>query len=375
MTQIEKLAETMSTAIKGWTQKRLEDMRSSVLETVKGMLEANPPKDGAQGPQGIQGEKGERGEQGEKGLKGDAGERGETGEKGSDGQAGERGDPGQAGEQGPKGDPGPAGERGEQGLQGERGERGEKGEPGPAGDRGEPGEKGEDGKSVSLDEVRSMLDELVSKHVNDAVTKAVSSIPAPKDGEPGKDADQEAIRASVMAEVMKAFNEIPRPLDGRDGQRGEPGRDAIQIVPLSAIDEQKQYGRGTFASHKGGFWHAFKTTEGMDGWECLVKGVEAIECLQDPEDPREIGIGIKMSDGQVIVKRFHVPFVVDKGVYKEGQQYKAGDGVTWARNYWIATKDTTEKPDFGGDFRLAVKGGRDGKDGRDGIDRTAAVKL
>lgn len=373
MTQIENIAERTGALIKGWTQRKIDEARSSLLEAVKGMIDTIPAaRDGANGKDGAPGTQGEKGDAGERGGKGDPGERGEKGDLGEPGQIGEQGPAG------PQGEAGPKGERGEKGEPGERGEPGPVGEAGPVGPQGSPGiagekgDPGESGKSVTPEEVRAMLDEIVAKHVSAVVSKAIGEMPKPQDG---KDADEEAIRTSVLAEVMKAFHEIPRPLDGRDGQKGEPGRDAVFISPLSAIDEEKQYARGTYASHKGGFWHAVKTTSGMDGWECLVKGVEAIECIQDPEDPRKIGLGMKMSDGDIVVKEFHVPFVIDRGVYREGQEYKAGDGVTWARNYWIATKDTTAKPDFGGDFRLAVKGGRDGKDGRDGIDKTLPVKL
>ena len=60
---------------------------------------------------------------------------------------------------------------------------------------------------------------------------------------------------------------------------------------------------------------------------------------------------------------FSLPVVLDKGVYKAGEGYQAGDGVTWAGSFWIAQEDTTEKPDGGKGWRLAVKRGRDGKDG------------
>lgn len=59
-----------------------------------------------------------------------------------------------------------------------------------------------------------------------------------------------------------------------------------------------------------------------------------------------------------------LPVVIDRGVFSEGKTYEPGDGVTWARNYWIAQKHTAEKPCAGPDWRLAVKGGRDGKDGK-----------
>lgn len=47
---------------------------------------------------------------------------------------------------------------------------------------------------------------------------------------------------------------------------------------------------------------------------------------------------------------------------RQGVKYLEGDGVTWGGSFWIAQKDTATKPD-GGEWRLAVKKGRDGKDG------------
>src|SRR5690606_32776972 len=63
-----------------------------------------------------------------------------------------------------------------------------------------------------------------------------------------------------------------------------------------------------------------------------------------------------------LVKEARLPIPMDRGVWKEGQPYKAGDGVTWGGHFWIAQGDTSEKPDTGKGWRLAVKKGRDGKD-------------
>ncbi|YBV97102.1 hypothetical protein M1D80_09460 [Phyllobacteriaceae bacterium JZ32] len=60
---------------------------------------------------------------------------------------------------------------------------------------------------------------------------------------------------------------------------------------------------------------------------------------------------------------FTVPVMLDRGVYKADTAYEAGDVVTWAGSMWIAQESTTEKPDAGKSWRLAVKRGRDGKDG------------
>lgn len=91
-------------------------------------------------------------------------------------------------------------------------------------------------------------------------------------------------------------------------------------------------------------------------------------------------------DGRTIIRRYvrgdevkefrHTfPVVLDRGVYKSAQEYTTGDGVTWAGSFWIAQKDTSEKPGSGDDWRLAVKSGRAGRDGRDLTERTAPVKL
>jgi hypothetical protein len=58
---------------------------------------------------------------------------------------------------------------------------------------------------------------------------------------------------------------------------------------------------------------------------------------------------------------FEMPVVLDRGVYKAGEEYRAGDGVTWAGSFWIAQETTSEKPDSGKGWRLAVKRGRDAK--------------
>jgi len=57
-----------------------------------------------------------------------------------------------------------------------------------------------------------------------------------------------------------------------------------------------------------------------------------------------------------------VPFLLDRGVYKDSGSYERGDAVTWAGSLWIAQEPTGEKPDSGKGWRLAVKRGRDGKD-------------
>ena len=58
------------------------------------------------------------------------------------------------------------------------------------------------------------------------------------------------------------------------------------------------------------------------------------------------------------------PEFVDKGVFREGNAYSAGHGVTHDGSYWLAQRATMARPGSNADWRLAVKRGRDGKDSR-----------
>ncbi len=56
--------------------------------------------------------------------------------------------------------------------------------------------------------------------------------------------------------------------------------------------------------------------------------------------------------------------VLDAGIWKDGNVYVAGDGVTHGGSWWIAKQETAEKPGKSDAWRLAVKRGNDGRDYR-----------
>lgn len=165
-------------------------------------------------------------------------------------------------------------------------------------------------------------------------------------------------------------NEPREPRDGKDGKNGVDGRDALELSILPAIDENRSYARGTYARHANGLWRAFEGTQGMRGWECLVAGVHLVQI--DQKDERAFVLSISLSGGEKVEKEFVLPVVLDRGVYRPEQKYSKGDGVTFAGSFWIAQVDEpTEKPGIPapgtpagatGEWRLAVKKGRDGKD-------------
>jgi hypothetical protein len=97
---------------------------------------------------------------------------------------------------------------------------------------------------------------------------------------------------------------------------------------------------------------------GKDGVDGL--GFDDIEAVYDGEKT----ITLKFTQGERVKEfAFAMPVVIDRGVYKTGETYTAGDGVTFGGSFWIAQKDTETKPEAGDDWRLSVKRGRDGKDG------------
>lgn len=271
------------------------------------------------------GEKGDPGERGEKGLDGrhgdagPAGEKGDPGERGADGLRGEKGDPGDpgiAGERGEKGEPGERGADGApgpQGLQGEKGEAGERGPMGPAGPVGEKGldgaqgAPGVDGKSVTLDDVRPLLDEAVELRLKTLIENQHAAWAL-------------SWERAANENMQRVIDRIPVPKDGRDGRDGKDGRDALEVEDFDL-------------QHDG------------DG-----------------------GITLRFARGDV-VKEFslRLPALVDCGVYKADERYLRGNGVTFGGSFWIAQKDVPAgKPGESADWRLAVKKGRDGRDGEKG---------
>lgn len=217
----------------------------------------------------------------------------------------------------------------------------------------------EDGKSISAADVEPMLAEMVNK--------AIAALPKAKDGE-SVPVDQ--VQKMIDEAVSKAVAAIPVPKDG------ERGIDALDIDVLPAINPQRRYARGTYASHNGGLWVARRSTEGMDGWECIVNGVSDIEYTPNEEDPRVWSVKTMLADGKSHGMVVRVPSMVYRGVFREGEEYSPGDTVTWGGSLWHCNELTKDKPlDGSKAWQLAAKRGRDGKDGRDGIDKTAPVKL
>lgn len=207
----------------------------------------------------------------------------------------------------------------------------------------------------------------VNQIVNDAVSNAVKHIRIPEDG---KSVTAEDLRP-LVEEVVSAS--LPQPVDVEKlaedvaakipaPEPGSDGRDALEIEIEPFIDEKKSYPRGTYATHNGGLWRSHEKTYGMRGWECIVDGVSAVDIQQDNE--RSFSITLERASGALEVKSFDVPVTIYRNVFKSGNEYKPGDTVTWGGSLWHCNEATSDKPgEFGSKgWTLAVKKGRDLRD-------------
>ncbi|HDQ6672185.1 TPA: phage portal protein, partial [Escherichia coli O146:H21] len=191
-----------------------------------------------------------------------------------------------------------------------------------------------DGKSITPDDVRPMLEQMVKE--------AVSHIPVPRDG---RDYDPDVLQKAVL----DAVSALPAPQDGRDAT-------ALEILP--AIDDQKSFPRGTYATHQGGLWRAYEKTHGMRGWECLVDGVADIDVSMTGE--RLFSVVVRQSSGQRTEKTFSLPVMLYRGVFRAGETYHPGDTVTWGGSLWHCNSMTGDKPGeaHSSAWTLAAKRGR-----------------
>lgn len=206
-------------------------------------------------------------------------------------------------------------------------------------------------------DVKAMAD-AATKAMKDYVARALAPIlqrleaiearSLPKDGE---SVPMEQVERMVAEAVTKALAERPAPKDG------EPGRDAAHIEVLPAIDEAKAYPRGTFATHKGGLWRSYQTTEGMKGWECIVDGLAAVAVKQEG---RSMFVDVTRASGVTELHPVTFPMMVYRGRWKPGS-YDAGDTVTAKGGIWHCNLPTDVEP--GADenaWTLAAKSGERG---------------
>lgn len=248
------------------------------------------------------------------------------------------------------------------------------------GKNGADGRDGIDGKSVTIEQ----LEPIVALHVE----RAVSEIPAAKDGKDGRDGVDgkdgasgksvsiDEIEPIIAGYVEKAVSAIPVPVDGKDGRHGLDGKDGangkngkdglgaagamidrsgnliLTMTDGSSKDLGPVVGKDGVNGADGN--DGAPGAAGADGTDGI--GFDDLDLIEDDE-----GLKFRFVRG-TLVKDFLLPIPTDHGVWKE-KLWRKGQGVTWGGSFWIAQRDTKEKPDTpDSGWRLAVKKGRDGKD-------------
>lgn len=220
----------------------------------------------------------------------------------------------------------------------------------------------------------------------DALAKAAAALIVVPEVKDGKDAEQVDLEALAKAAAGLVPQPIPVEFDVDaiaraaaamvpvpEAKQPEHGRDALDLEILPAIDESKQYPRGTYAAHNGGLWKSYERTHGMRGWECIVDGIAVASVAQD--GVREFSVTLAKSSGAEVVQKFALPIPIYKGVHRDGESYDEHDNVTWAGSQWTSTKaENTDKPGSSDAWQLTVKAGRAGKDLRDNASTFDAAK-
>lgn len=216
----------------------------------------------------------------------------------------------------------------------------------------EKGEKGDDGKSVTTDDIQPL--------VQAEVSKAVSAIPVPKDGEPGADADMDALKEQAIDAAKDAAKEWLKenpPSDGKDGVNGVDGKsltaeDAEAVLARYIDSWALDFERRAQGILERSVDRLPKPADGKDGL-----GFDDLSMQFDGER----GFSVKFVRGdQIKAFDFSLPVPIYRGVFKDGA-YSKFDTVTWGGSVWIAQKDTENRPGGNEDWQLMVKQGGEGK--------------
>lgn len=220
---------------------------------------------------------------------------------------------------------------------------------------------------MTLDEVVKDIANTVKESVGEAIASVkaryddrikeleekIDAIPKPEKGDKGDSVTIEDVKPLIEEAVSSI--EIPIPADGKDGVA--PTADEVAkamecIFAKWALDfERKADG---------------VLSKAIDAIPKPKDGKDALE-LEDfdlslADDGRTVTMSLKRGD-TVIEKSVKLPVPLDADVYRDGQSYEKGDGVTYGGCWWIAQKDAPEgKPGASDDWRLSVKRGRDGRE-------------
>lgn len=171
--------------------------------------------------------------------------------------------------------------------------------------------------------------------VNASVQEAMSAIPKPMDG---KSITVEDVRPVIEDQVKRAVDSIPAAKDGVGVAGAMIDRDDCLLLTLTN-GEVKNLGR----------------VVGSDGLS-----MESFELDYLP-DSHEVSLKASCA-GRVKELRYPAGGIRPAGYWRDGKVAKSGEAWVHDGSTWIATKDTSEKPDTKSDaWIIAARKGRDGE--------------
>lgn len=286
-------------------------------------------------------------------------QKGESGKDGRDGVDGKDGAPGTNGTNGADGKDGLAGKDGADGKDGVDGKDADPqvilalvAEAVAALPAAKDGKNGIDGKDADPDVVRTL------------VADAVAQIPRPRDGKDGAGVTVDQVMPELKAELQRAVSALPLPKDGAPGKDGKSVtvEDFLPIFETAVVKALLDMERRGMETIQRCMDRIEKPKDGKDGRDG-VDGLGYEDFTEEFDGERTITRTYERGgQKKTFVHKF--PVVLERGIHKHGQSYERGDGVTFGGNYWIAQRDTSDKPGESDAWRLAVRKGRDGKDSR-----------
>ena len=231
--------------------------------------------------------------------------------------------------------------------------------PGPQ--KGDPGEPGKDADMDAVRELVAAAKAEAKAELNaclDAFGARLEAIPAPQKGdpgEPGRDVDMDAVSELISIEVKEQVSKIPPAKDGahgKDGQSVHP--DTVTLMVREAAEKVAAA--------------LPKPKDGRDGFN-----LEDIQ-IEMGADGRTLSL--KFVRGEDVVQHdIHIPAMLYRGVWREGS-YEPGDVVTWGGSAWHCNEKTTEKPGGSPPDKTGGTGGSgSGSGGNGGVGGAAPWRL
>lgn len=254
-----------------------------------------------------------------------------------------------------------------------------------------------DGKDCDMAAVKAMIEDAVKaipapKDGKDAdpaviekmVSDAVNAIPKPQDGKsvtlddvrPILDAEIKAMREQFGQTIDAAIKAIPVPNDGKDGKDGKDGEKGADGIGLAGamIDREGSL----LVTMTNGEVRSLGPVVGKDG-ENGKDGKDGISLdsfeLEYLDETHEVRIKAACGD-RVKEVRYPAGGIRPAGYWREGVKAAAGEAWTRDGSLWIAKHATSAKPEaMSEDWILAARKGRDGERGQKGADATPPTPI